>query len=118
MNKKILINCIATILLALICSQFLPWYGIMIAAFATAFFMPLKKAAVFFSPFVAITLFWMGYAYVVSSTNNFILAEKISVLLNLGGNPYLLLLITGIIGGLAAGFAALFGKQLINLVKN
>jgi len=109
--KKNRINFVATIIIALIFSQFLPWWSVMIAAFLTALFFSLKRAAVFFVPFLAITIYWIVYAYILSSNNDFILAKKIAVLLPLKGNPYFLVLLTGIIGGLAAGIAAIFGKQ-------
>jgi hypothetical protein len=37
--------------------------------------------------------------------------------LPLGGNPYTLMLVTGFVGGLAAGIAAVFGKQLSLVLK-
>ncbi|WP_412561293.1 hypothetical protein [Winogradskyella sp. MIT101101] len=118
MNKNI-INFIATLILALLLSLFLPWWSIMTAALATALFIPLKKAAVFFVPFLAILLFWAVYSFMLSSGNDFTLAKRIAVLLSLGGNPYALMLVTGIIGGLAAGIAAILGKQLsLVLSKN
>lgn len=118
MNKNI-INFIATLILALLLSLFLPWWSIMTAALATALFIPLKKAAVFFVPFLAILLFWAVYSFMLSSGNDYTLAKRISVLLSLGGNPYALMLVTGIIGGLAAGIAAILGKQLsLVLSKN
>lgn len=110
MNIKSL-NFLATIILALVFSFFLPWWSIMVAAFITGFLMSLKKAAVFFVPFLAILLFWVVYSFMISSGNDFTLAKKIAVLLPLGGNAYLLLLVTGIVGGLAAGIAGVFGKQ-------
>lgn len=111
MSKNI-INFIATIILAYVLSLFLPWWSVMVAAFVTALFVPLKKIAVFIVPFLAILLFWMVYSYILSSSNDFTLAKRIAVLLPLGGNPYVLMLVTGIIGGLAAGITATFGKQL------
>ncbi|GAB4160580.1 MAG: hypothetical protein Tsb0033_16720 [Winogradskyella sp.] len=89
----------------------------MTAALATALFIPLKRAAVFFVPFLAILVFWGVYSFVLSSGNDYTLAKRIAVLLPLGGNPYLLMLLTGIIGGLAAGVAAVLGKQ-ITLIGN
>ena len=80
--------------------------------------IPLKKTAVFFTPFLAILLFWACYSFILSSANDFTLAKRIANLLPLGGNPYLLILITGIIGGLAAGVAAIFGKQLRLVAEN
>jgi hypothetical protein len=109
--KKNLINFIATVIIALLLSQVLPWWSVMLAGFITAVLFSLKKTAVFFVPFLAITLFWMIYAYWLSNANDFTLAKKIAVLLPLKGNPYSLMLVTGIIGGLAAGVAAIFGKQ-------
>ncbi|RED43060.1 hypothetical protein DFQ10_107249 [Winogradskyella eximia] len=117
MNKTI-INFIATIVLAYILSLFLPWWSVMTAALATALFIPLKKSAVFFVPFFAIVLFWAVYSYLMSSGNDFTLAKRIAVLLPLGGNPYVLMLVTGIVGGLAAGIAAIFGKQISLILKS
>lgn len=115
MNRSLL-NFVLTILLAVVLSQFLPWWSVMVAAFVTALFFSLKRGAVFFVPFLAIFLFWAMYAFWLGNPNDFILSKKIAVLLPLGGNPLLLILITGFIGGLAAGVAALFGKQCSLLV--
>jgi len=117
MNKNI-INFIATIIIALILSQFLPWWSIMVTAFATSLFISLKKAAVFFVPFIAIALFWIVYSYILGSGNDFILAKKIAVLLPLNGSASLLMFVTGIVGGIAAGVAGVFGKQCSLLLAN
>jgi len=116
MSKNI-INFIVTIILAYLLSLFLPWWSVMTAALATALFIPLKKAAVFFAPFLAIVLFWFVYSYILSSSNDFTLAKRIGTLLTIGENPYLLMVVTGIVGGLAAGIAAIFGKQLSLMLK-
>ena len=117
MNKNI-INFIVTIIVALALSQFLPWWSIMLASFITSIRFSLERSAVFFVPFLAISLYWIIYAFSLSSANDFILANKIAVLLPLQGNPYLLILVTGLVGGLAAGIAAVFGKQCVLLFMN
>jgi hypothetical protein len=117
MNKHI-INFIATIIVAIVLSQFLPWWSVMIASFITAILFNLKNSAVFFVPFLAISLFWIVYAFWLSSANDYILANKIAILLPLQGNPYLLILVTGLIGGIAGGIAAIFGKQCTLLFVN
>lgn len=114
-SKKL--HFILTILLALSFSFFLPWWSVMLAAFITAFRLPLKGSSVFLVPFFAILLFWAGYSYILASKNDFILSKKIAILLPLEGNPYVLLLVTAIVGGLAAGIAAIFGKQCQLLLK-
>ena len=116
MNKNI-INFILTIVLAIFLSLFLPWWSIMVAAFASSLFFSLKRFYVFLIPFLAIALFWIVYSYWLGNANDFILAKKIAVLLPLKGNPYLLIFITGIIGGLAAGITGVFGKQCSILLK-
>lgn len=115
--KNNLINFAITLIIAIILSQFLPWWHVMVAGFVSTLFFRLKSTAVFFIPFLAIFLFWIVYAFWLSSTNNFILAEKIAVLLPLGGSWPLLLLVTGLIGGIAAGVAALLGNQCRLLLK-
>lgn len=117
MNKNI-INFIVTIIVALALSQFLPWWSVMLASFITAIRFSLKRSAVFFVPFLAISLFWIMYAFWLSSANDYLLANKIAILLPLQGNPYLLILVTGLVGGLSAGIAAVFGKQCALLFMN
>jgi hypothetical protein len=116
MTKKIT-NFILTILVSLLLSWVFPWWSVMVAALATSIFIPLKRAAVFFVPFFAVFLFWAVYSYILSSANDFTLAKKISQLLMLGGNPYLLIAVTGILGGIAAGMSAVLGKQIVALNK-
>jgi len=112
------INFIVTILIAVVLSFILPWWSIMVAALISSTLLPLKKAAVFFIPFLGIFLFWTIYAYVLSSANDFIMAKRISELLMIGGNPYLLMLVTGLIGGIAAGFSGILGKQLNTVINS
>ena len=115
--KKNLINFTMTLIIAIILSQFLPWWHVMVAGFVSALFFSLKRIAVFFIPFLAIFSFWVSYAFWLSNANDFILAQKIAVLLPLGGSWLALLVVTGLVGGLAAGVSALLGKQCSLLVK-
>ncbi|WP_439151513.1 hypothetical protein [Winogradskyella sp.] len=116
MNRNIT-NFIVTIILAFVLALFLPWWSVMTAALATSLFLPLKRFAVFFVPFLAILVFWSLYSYILSNGNDFTLAKRIAVLLPLGGNPFVLIVVTGLVGGIAAGISAIFGKQLSVLLK-
>jgi hypothetical protein len=89
----------------------------MLAAIIVGSMVPLKGFKVFLMPFLGIFLFWGLYAYVLSSGNDFRLARQIGVLLNVGERPFLVILITALIGGLSAGVAGVFGKQLANLKR-
>lgn len=115
--KRNIINFITTIILAIILSMFFPWWSLMIAAFLASIFVSLKKSNVFLIPFISIATLWIIQAFYLSSSNDFILAKKIALLLPLNGNVTLLLVITGIIGGLAAGVSGVFGKQFLKLLN-
>lgn len=109
--KPQLSNFLLTVILAFILSMFLPWWSVMLAGLLSGAIVRLRNVSAFFVPFSAIAVFWIIYAWILSSANDFILAKKIAELLYLGGNELLLILVTGIVGGLAAGIAALFGNQ-------
>ena len=106
-----------SLLLAIILSQFLPWWSVMLATFISGFSISLKKTSIFFIPFSSIAVFWMGYAWYLGSSNDFILAKKIAILLPLNGNSIILILITGIVGGISAGISGFFGTECRKLFK-
>ncbi len=116
MNKKY-ISFIATFVLAIFLSQFFPWWSVMLAAFISELIFNLKRAAIFYIPFLSIAVYWAVHAFLLSSSNNFILAEKIAVLLSLGGNAYALIAVTAIVGGLAAGVAGMFAHQVRYMIR-
>ena len=116
--KTTLTNFILTMVLVVILSMFLPWWHIMVASMITSYLIPLQKIKVFLIPFLAVFIIWMLHTFWLSYSNDFILANKIAVLLPLNGNPYLLVLVTAIIGGLAAGISGVFGNQLKQITSS
>ena len=117
MNKT-LVNLIFTVVLAWLFSALsMDWWSAMLAAALAAYIIPLKGFKVFIMPFLGVFLYWSICAYLISSANDFILAKQIGVLFSLGENPYAVVLISGLIGGLAAGIAALFGRQLRVVIR-
>ena len=115
--KATLSNFILTVVLVVILSMDLPWWHIMLASMLTGFLIPLKKIKVFLVPFLAVFIIWIIHSYWLSHANDFILANKIAVLLPLNGNPYLLIFVTAIIGGLTAGISGVFGNQLKQIMS-
>ncbi|MEQ1677735.1 MAG: hypothetical protein ABL876_13585 [Chitinophagaceae bacterium] len=71
-----------------------------------------KAGKAFFSGFLGVLILWAGLAWWIDIKNNGVLSKKIAAVLPLGGNSMLLILVTGIIGGLVAGFAAMTGSYL------
>lgn len=113
--KKSILNFIFTLALGFLFSLILPWWSGMLAALLVSAIVRLRKAAAFVVPFSAIALLWLVNAFWLSSANDFILAKKITVLLQIDNNLFLLFLVTGVIGGLSAGFAGLLGNQIHQL---
>ena len=109
---KFLASLILTALLAFIAGLYLPWWGIAIAAFIVALIVYQHAGMAFLSGFCGLLLLWSTLAFWIDAGNESIFSAKIGVLLGIGNNPFLLILITGIVGGLVAGFAAMSGSFL------
>jgi hypothetical protein len=109
---KFLVAIILTALLAFISGLFLPWWGIAIAALLVAVVVNQSAGKAFLSGFLGVLLLWEGLAWWINMNNQGVLAKKIALVLPLSGNPVYLILVTGVVGGLVAGFAAMSGSFL------
>jgi hypothetical protein len=97
----------------------LPWWSIAIAAFLVAFFIPQKSIWAFVAGFIALFILWGSLSLIISGDNNDLFSHKLSLLILQMDNPVLLIIATGVIGGLVAGFSALSGNIARKLiVKN
>src|ERR1700747_713790 len=106
---KFITSLILTAILSFAACLYLPWWSIAIVAFIVAVLIPVKPLSSFISGFMALFLLWSLLALYISTNNGHLLAHKISVLLLKTDDPLLLIMITGLIGGLVAGFAAVTG---------
>ena len=109
---KFLTATILTALLAFISGLFLPWWGIAITSLLVAVLVHQKAGKDFLAGLLGVFLLWAGLAWWIDMKNNGVLSKKVAAVLPLGGNALLLILLTGIIGGLVAGMAALSGSLL------
>jgi hypothetical protein len=109
---KFLVAIILTALLAFISGLFLPWWGIAIAALLVAIIINQSAGKAFLAGFLGVMLLWQGLAWWINMNNQGVLAKKIAMVLPLGGNTVYLIIATGIVGGLVAGFAAMSGSFL------
>ncbi len=91
---------------------FSPWWGFAITSLLVALLIHQKAGKAFLAGFLGIFLLWAGLAWWMDMKNNGILSQKIAQILPLNGNSLLLILVTGIVGGLVAGFAAMSGSFL------
>ena len=109
---KFLAATLLTALLAFISGLFLPWWGIAITSLLVAVLVHQKAGKAFLAGMLGVFLLWVGLAWWIDMKNNGVLSKKIAVVLPLGGNVLLLILLTGIVGGLVAGMAAMSGSFL------
>ena len=109
---KFLVAILLTALLAFISGLFLPWWCFAITSLLVAVLVHQSAGKAFLSGFLGVFLLWAGLAWWIDMKNNGVLSKKIAQVLPLGGNGLLLILVTGLIGGLVAGFAAMSGSYL------
>src|SRR5579885_1768829 len=109
---KLIVAIILTALLAFLSGIYMQWWSLALAAFSIALLVPQKAGKAFISGFLGVFLLWVVLAWWINMKNEGILSKKIASVLPLGGNEYVLILVTAIVGGLVAGFAALSGSYL------
>ncbi len=93
-----------------------PWWTVMVIAFIICAIIKTNWFLSFLSSFLAIGGLWFYKAYQIDAETNSILTNKIAELFALS-NPFLLVIITAVVGGLAAGFGGLSGHTFIKLFE-
>ena len=109
---KFLTATILTALLAFVSGLFLPWWGIAITSLLVALLVHQKAGKAFLAGMLGVFILWAGLAWWIDMKNNGVLSKKVAAVLPLGGNTILLIVLTGVIGGLVAGMAAISGSFL------
>ena len=100
---------------SLILQFFLPWWIIAPIAIGLSFWKAKSGSNAFVSGFGAIFLLWVLVGLFHSIPNENLLANRVGQLLMMPQSSFnwiFVLLISGVIGGLAAGFSALAGYYL------
>ena len=109
---KFLTATLLTLLLAFVSGLYIPWWGIAVVALLVAVLVHQKAGKAFLAGFLGLFLLWGGLAFWIDVSNDHVLSKKIAAILPLGGNSILLILVTALVGGLVAGFAAMSGSFL------
>ncbi len=100
-----------TIALCFILQYFLPWWTLAIGALAGGYIFGNKGGVAFLSGLIGVGLLWFVTAMTIDIQTQSILTEKVAKIFPTK-TPALLFLVTAIIGGLPAAFAALTGALL------
>ena len=110
---KFLIATILTALLSFIAGIYISlWWFFAVMALLVALLIHQKAGKAFFAGFLGLFILWFVLVFWMDNGNDGVLSGKIASLLPLGGSKWILIILTAIIGGLVAGFAALSGSYL------
>src|SRR5687768_17244418 len=104
---KFFVSILLIALLSFAACLYLPWWSVAIAAFLVIALIHQSPLPAFFAGFISVFLLWSILAFLISYRNDDILAHKVSQLILQMDNPPLLVLATGLIGGITGGLAAL-----------
>ena len=96
--------------------QVLPWWVIAPVAFLVATSIKSSGFSDFMAGFLGVGLLWMAMAWWIDLETDSILTQKIAVLFNVG-KAYVIILVTGLTGGIVGGFGALSGHFLRKTLK-
>jgi hypothetical protein len=109
---KFLSSFILMAVLSFAAGLFLPWWVVGITCFIVVALIPQKPMAAFGTGFVSVGMLWTILAFLKSSPNHHMLARKVSMLIIQVNNPYLLIAVSALIGGLVAALGALTASFL------
>ncbi len=106
---KFVASIILTALLAYVIGLFttLPWWCFAVSSFVISISIHQAPFKSFLSGFVGLFLLWISLAFLKDIVNSHILATKVAQILPLGGSYIAVMFLTGFIGGLISGLAAL-----------
>ena len=90
----------------------LPWWTLAVVAFLVGFGLAHTGKAAFWAGFGGAALSWLIPAAWLAYQNNGLLAHRVAQLLPLGGSVPALIVVDGVVAGLAGGLAALAGAWL------
>jgi hypothetical protein len=113
---KFLVSIFLIMLLSFAGGLYFPWWSIAISSFIVAAVIPLRLGIAFIAGFLGLFLLWGGLALWISSSNDNILAHRVSLLMIKSDSPYLLILVTAIIGALVGGFSSMTGSLLNSII--
>ena len=108
---KFVFRLLLIIIFCFLAERHLPWWSIAFISFIFSFLITGNYFSIFVSGFLGVGILWAGMAWKIDYETQSILTEQIAALFNLEENTYLILL-TGVVGGIVGGLAAVAGNSL------
>ncbi len=111
---KIIVSIVLTAFLAYVVGLYstLPWWLFAVTSFLVALAVNQKPGKSFLAGFLGLFLLWAVLAFMKDAANDHILSGKVAQLLLKSSSSIAIILITGVVGGLVSGLAALTGSYL------
>lgn len=109
---KFWIQVLWIMVLAFLLELYLPWWTVAIAGAVLGYLAGKSRWRNFRAGFLAIFLFWSIYAGLIVLITDSPLPDKMAAILNLPPNGLLLILVTGLFGGIAGGLGAMAGGEM------
>ncbi len=106
---------ILTVLLSYAAGFYFSWWIIAVTAFTVALVIPQKSFYAFLAGFLALFVLWGALAGFIDIKNQHILSTKIAEVIFKTSSHWMIIMVTGLIGALVGGFAALTGNKLRSL---
>lgn len=97
---------------ALLTAQFMPWWSILLCSILVSFILPGNNFNAFISGFLGIGLLWMIMAWKVDVETGSVISAKVVQLLPYINDSPMLIIATGVLGGIVGGFGAGTGNSL------
>lgn len=116
---KLIIRIILIGAITYLLSPFFTWWTGMGGAFLICMLMPSTLLNAFVAGFLGVGIIWMGQAWVLDVANNSSFTNVVIELLQvpLIDEPFLLILTTALVGGLAGGLAGTSGASFRHIFK-
>ena len=108
---KLIIRIILIGTITYLVSPYFTWWTNMCAAFVICFLLPSSMLNAFIAGFLGAGLVWLGQAWVLDVANQSNFTNIILQLFPID-DPILLILVTGLLGGISGGLAGLSGASL------
>lgn len=111
---KLIVRLIVIGALTYFLSPFAMWWTAMVIAFIVCYTSPSSGLNAFVAGFLGVGLVWMGHAWNIDVLNESAFSNTIAEIMQVS-DPILLVFATGLVGGLAGGFASLSGTTFRQL---
>lgn len=109
---KFIVSLFLIALLSFAACLYLPWWTIGIVSFLVVVAIPQPPGFSFLCGFLSLFILWGSLSFWLSSNNAHLLAHRMSLVILKFDNPFLLILVTALVGGVIAGLAALAASLL------